>query len=375
VKALVVLPEPPLPEGTAAGRCAVGLLQGLREHGLDVSAVAARRWFAVPGKPPDDLHVTVVDIPAGEDPDASRSALRALRRPLGTIAEVPALAAAVRRLGTDADVVHLEQTETLWCAAGLGVPSVNHVHHLVREDRKIGAPWRDGFRGTVETVLAERRTPRLHSALVANSPFVAARLRQWGAREVVVAPLSLAPEHYEAAELNGPPVAGFIGTAAWPPTRAAAERLAQRVWPLVRRRVPEARLLVAGRGFSEDAALAGPGVEVLGAVPSAAAFMQGLSLLLHPIARGSGMKVKTLEAIASGVPVVTTERGAEGIEAEDGIVVAVEDEQLAVAAAAILRDEAERRERGAAARRAFLARYTPRRATEPLVDLYRRLVA
>jgi glycosyltransferase involved in cell wall biosynthesis len=376
VKALVVLPEPPLPEGTAAGRCAVGLLRGLREHGLDLSTVAARRWFAVPGEPPADLDVTVVDVPADEDPDSSRSVLQALRRPLGTIAEIPGLGATVRRLGADADVVHLEQTETLWCAYGLGLPSVNHVHHLLREDREIGPPWRAGFRGKVETVLAERRTPRLHSALVANSPFVADLLRQrYDARDVVVAPLCLSPEHYAVADPGGAPVAGFIGTAAWPPTRAAAERLVQRVWPLVRRRVPEARLLLAGRGFTDEPALAGPGVEVLGAVPSAASFMQGLSLLLHPIARGSGMKVKTLEAIASGVPVVTTERGAEGIEAEDGIVVAVEDEQLAVAAAAILRDEAERRERGAAARRAFLARYTPRRATEPLVDLYRRLVA
>jgi glycosyltransferase involved in cell wall biosynthesis len=372
---LVVLPEPPLLEGTAAGRCAVGLLRGLREHGVQVQAVGARRWFAVPGEPPDDLDVTVIDVPADQDPDARRSVLQALRRPLGTLNEVPAFAAAVQRLGAHADVVHLEQTETLWLGRGLGVPTVAHLHHLVREDGTIVPPWREGFRAAVETVLAERRAPRMHSVLVANSETVAERLRdRHGAGEVVVVPLTLAPERYDPAPLTGPPIVGFIGTAAWPPTLAAARRLVQRVWPLVRARVPKARLVVAGRAFAGVPGLSGAGVDVVGEVDSAAEFMRSLSVLLYPIERGSGMKVKTLEAIASGVPVVTTVSGAEGIRADAGVVVEAADERLAAAASAILSDEAERRERGAAARRAFLRRYSPAAATEPLAELYRRLV-
>jgi glycosyltransferase involved in cell wall biosynthesis len=85
------------------------------------------------------------------------------------------------------------------------------------------------------------------------------------------------------------------------------------------------------------------------------------------------MKVKTLEAMASGVPVVTTAAGAEGIEPSDGVIVHEQPERLAAAAAELLGDAQARRERGAAARADFVHRYSPRPATEPLVELYRRM--
>src|SRR5207237_3438487 len=116
-----------------------------------------------------------------------------------------------------------------------------------------------------------------------------------------------------------------------------------------------------------------PGVEVAGPVACAAAWFQEISLLLYPLARGSGMKVKVLESLASGVPIVTPPAGAEGIGAGRGVVVETEDEALAEAAARILADEAERRERGAAARAIFEELYSPAPATAPLVDLYRRI--
>ncbi len=187
---------------------------------------------------------------------------------------------------------------------------------------------------------------------------------------MALAPLTLDPAHYAPAPL-AEPVAGLIGTAAWPTTAAATERLVRDVWPLVVRAVPAARLRVAGRGM-ESLVSGAEGVEVVGEVPSAADFLSGLSVLLFPLDRGSGMKVKTLEAIATGVPVVTTRHGAEGIDAGDGVVVAETDAELARAAASVLADEAERRERGSAARRAFDERYAPLPATAPLVELYRR---
>ena len=186
-------------------------------------------------------------------------------------------------------------------------------------------------------------------------------------------PLCLDPEAYAQASLEGPPTAGIIGTASWLPTQAAVLRLVEHVWPLVRRAVPDARLLVAGRGMSE---LLGsvdvPGVSVVGEVPSAPAFLRGLSALLYPLERGSGMKVKVLESIACGLPVVTTPLGAEGI-AVDGVTIRTDDRSLAAAAVELLSDPAARRQQGAAARAAFLARYTPAVATEPLVGLYREL--
>ena len=373
MRVVVALTQPPLPEGGAAGRCALGLLRGLREHGLDVHAVAARQWFAVPGEPPADLGVEVVPV---EREPRLRAHLHRWRRPRGELGR-GAYAARIREAARDADVLHLEEVETTWSATGVGTPSVLHMHYLVRRDRAFGPPWAEQFRVVLEFELAERAALRRHRYLVASSPLVADRLRARVPRaEVVVAPLSLDPRYYPPAPLNGPPTAGLIGTGAWPPTEQAVRRLVGRIWPLVRRQVPDARLVVAGRGTASLKGLAPePGVELVGEVPSGPAFLRGLSLLLFPLERGSGMKVKVLESIASGLPVVTTPTGAEGIDAGGGIVVESDDEKLAAAAVEILGDEQGRRERGAAARAAFDRSYSPVPATEPLVELYARMAA
>jgi glycosyltransferase involved in cell wall biosynthesis len=373
MKVLVVLTQPPLPEGGAPGRCAVGLLRGLMAHGVEVSALAARQHFAAPGDPPSDLPVDVV--PVEPEPPGWGARLNRLRRPRGELGRGE-FGARVHEAAGRTDVLHLEETETAWCDESVATPSLVHVHFLMRRDRSPGRPWTSDFRLLVEHSLAERAAVRRHRRLVASSPVVAAELRAAAPRaEVVVAPLSLDPAYYEPAPLGGPPVAGIVGTAAWSPTAAAMVRLVQRVWPRVRRSCPSATLLLAGRGTSGLAGLeAAPGVEVVGEVPSAADFFRRISVLVYPLERGSGMKVKVLEAIASGVPVVTTPAGAEGIDAGDGIVIGTTDDELAAAAARLLSDAAERRERGAAAREAFLRRYAPEPATRPLVELYRRMV-
>lgn len=372
MKVLLVLTQPPLPEGGAPGRCAVGLIRGLVAHGVEVSALAARQHFAASGDPPSDLPVDVV--PVEPEPPGWVARLNRLRRPRGELGRGE-FGARVREAAARADVLHLEETETAWCDEGVATPSLVHIHFLMRRDRSLGRPWTSDFRLLVEHSLAERAAVRRHRRLAASSPAVAAELRAAAPRaEVVVAPLSLDPAYYEPASLDGPPVAGIVGTAAWPPTAEAMVRLVEGVWPRVRRSSPDARLVVAGRGTSRLPTLRPrPGVEIAGEIASAAEFLRGLSVLLYPLERGSGMKVKVLEAIASGVPVVTTHAGAEGIEGGDGVVVAESDGELAAAAARILADPAERRERGAAARRAFLERYAPEPATRPLVELYRRM--
>jgi glycosyltransferase involved in cell wall biosynthesis len=114
---------------------------------------------------------------------------------------------------------------------------------------------------------------------------------------------------------------------------------------------------------------------VAGEVPSATAFLAGLSALIYPVARGSGMKVKVLESIAIGLPVITTPAGAEGFERSDGIVVHDDDGALIESAVELLSDDRGRRDRGASALRTFAARYTPERAVEPLIALYRNMLS
>jgi len=369
MRALVVLTQPPLPEGGAPGKTAVGLLRGLREHGVDVRAIAARRGFSVAGEVPADLPVEIVDV---EPPGAWEARLGRVRRPLGELGR-GSFAARVREAAGDADVLHLEETETVWAGEGIALPSLVHVHFLARSDRDPGPPWRRQFREVLDASRAERAAARRRHYLVASSPLVADALRRASRAEVVLAPLSLDPALYRPAPLDGPPLAGLIGTARWGPTEQAMRTLVGEVWPRVARDAPEARLVVAGRATAELGLTPPAGVELAGEVQSARDLFRRLSLLLFPLARGSGMKVKTLEAMASGVPVVTTAAGAEGIEPSEGVVVHERPEQLAAAAVELLKDEQARRQRGAAARADFVRRYSPRPATEPLVELYRRM--
>ncbi len=372
MKALVVLTQPPLPEGGAPGKCAVALLRGLVAHGVEVRALAARQHFAVAGEPPADLPVEVVDVPP-EPPGWAARANR-WRHPRGELGR-GIFAERVREAARAVDVVHLEETETAWCDQGIATPSLVHMHFLVRRDRSFGPPWRGSFRDVLEFSAAERAAVRRHRHLVASSPLVLEALHRHAPdADLTLAPLALDPTHYDTAPLDGPPVVGLIGTASWPPTRAAILRLVTRVWPHIHRRVPDARLVIAGRGSERLPGLSQvPGVEIRGEVESAARFMRDLSVLLYPLERGSGVKVKVLESIAMGVPVVTTPEGAEGIDAGAGVTIEVDDAALAAATVTLLRDDEERRERGRIARSAFELRYTPKPATAPLLDLYQRV--
>lgn len=373
MKVLVVLTQPPLPDGGAPGKCAIGLIRGLMAQGVNIKALAARQQWSVPGEVPAELPVDVIDLPPRSLPGFRRQMAR-VRRPLGELARAD-FAAHVRHAALDADVIHLEQTETAWCDQGLTIPSAVHVHYLLRWDRSLGKPWTHGFRYGMESDLAERAAIKRHHYLIASSPLIAQEMkRRSPAAEVTLAPLSLDPTYYPAAALDEQ-AAGIIGTAAWPATASAMRRLVADIWPRVHQRNPDARLLIAGRGTHAIEDLEGAKVEFLGEVPSASAFIRQLSLLIYPATRGSGMKVKVLEALASGVPVVTTPIGAEGIVANEGVIVHERDQDLADAATRILGSERERKERGEAARRAFLDNYTPAVAVRPLIDLYERMLS
>jgi glycosyltransferase involved in cell wall biosynthesis len=372
MKVLVVLPQLPLPEGGANGRAFVGLLRGLQSHGVYVRALAARQWFAGAENPAADLPVRVIPVSPGER--GLRFQIDRWRRPRGYLARTE-FGEAVREEARDTDVLHLEEVATAWCDEGVATPALVHLHYRVLRDRSLGPPWRRRFRHVAEFALAERAAIRRHRYVVASSPVVADEIRAAAPRaKVVVAPLSIDAARYPRATLDGPPVAGILASGAWPPTVEALRRLVERVWPAVRRKMPEARLLVAGRGVADLRWLRDrPGVEIVGEVPTAGGFLSSLSLLIFPQDRGSGIKVKVLESIAVGLPVVTTPPGAEGILAGDGVVIETDDERLAEAAVRLLRDPSERRERGAAARAAFERQHAPGPATEPLVDLYQEM--
>ena len=133
------------------------------------------------------------------------------------------------------------------------------------------------------------------------------------------------------------PVLGFHGSFDARHNIDAARMLVTDVLPRVRASIPDARVLLVGRAPGpEIRRLAGPAVELRADVPDARAEIADAAIYVAPLVSGWGIKNKVLEAMAAARPVVTTSRGAAGIGAGPGVVVADESEALAAAVVDLL---------------------------------------
>jgi glycosyltransferase involved in cell wall biosynthesis len=111
------------------------------------------------------------------------------------------------------------------------------------------------------------------------------------------------------------PTVAFVATMGWAPNVDAALWLGREIWPLVVEEVPDAQLLLIGRGPTpEILALAGPGVEVTGTVAEVAPYLARARVVVAPLRAGGGTRLKIMEALDSGRPVVATSIGCEGLE-------------------------------------------------------------
>jgi polysaccharide biosynthesis protein PslH len=111
----------------------------------------------------------------------------------------------------------------------------------------------------------------------------------------------------------------FVGNMGYPPNVAAATTLANRILPLIQRRRPSTDLLIAGaRPNRSVRRLAGPQVEVTGWMDDIRTGYRRGRVLVAPLVIGAGQQNKILEAMAMGVPCVTTELVNNAIGAEPG---------------------------------------------------------
>ena len=158
-----------------------------------------------------------------------------------------------------------------------------------------------------------------------------------------VAPVGIETGAYPDRSGSGDPgTLVFLGSLDWRPNLEAVRWFLGNVWPRVRDEVPGARFLVAGSNPPEgfEASVDAEGVRFVGRVPDAREFLASGAGMVVPLLSGGGIRVKILEAMALGVPVVSTRLGACGIDAGDGeeILLADEPGRLADACAALLSD-------------------------------------
>ena len=179
------------------------------------------------------------------------------------------------------------------------------------------------------------------------------RFRSLGASLPAIAvPTGISVREYEPSTLPAGPDIFFIGALDWLPNQEGLIWFLEKVFPDLVKKVETLRFHVAGRNapgrFLKK--LRHPQIIYHGEVEDAREFMSDHRVMVAPLLTGSGIRIKILEAMALGRPVVTTRTGIQGIPAIQGRDVRVADDpvkfgahlQLLINSEEIAREQADR---------------------------------
>lgn len=387
LRVVLVMIEPPLPFGNAAARSYYVLLKGLVARGHKVTAFAAcsdprqidqaRDLFPAPAY---DLRPYL--FPAAAKSPADR--LRTLRAPFSYMFSAELRADLAATLAGGYDVLHLEQLWSAWLGLGHSDRALVSVHYLIGIDwqgvrPRLSRDWKTKVLGGY----AERRLVRGARFLRTCTPRLEAAVRRLNpGADVTTVPFPIDPALYPYVPDGRRPAAPnvtLIGSMDWLPTRSAAFRLLNRLWPEVKARVPSATLRVVGwhaRGALRDH-LDRPDVEILENVADARPYFESGGVMLYAPGRGSGIKVKVQEAMAYGLPVVCNREGVEGLGVTEGVEAAVSDHNdgLVERTVALLNDPGRQNRQRRAARSLVESHCGPGPTLDALERVYGRIVS
>jgi glycosyltransferase involved in cell wall biosynthesis len=243
---------------------------------------------------------------------------------------------------------------------------------LSRADSRAGAAagWR---LEQLKTYRLERRAVRAVTAVTVPTDDEAALFERWGARRVVVVPNGVDVR----AITHRPPAEGarivLVAFLRWRPNVEAALELAGRILPHVRAHVPEATLRLVGKDPPPEVLrLRGPAVEVTGGVDDVMPHLHSARVTVLALRAGGGTRLKALEALAAGVPVVATPFSVTGLGLSDGehVLLGRSPADLAEQTIRVLRDDALASRLSLAGRRLVEERYDWSRVAQPLLALH-----
>tara|TARA_R110002072_G_scaffold303115_1_gene494265 strand:- start:7910 stop:9094 length:1185 start_codon:yes stop_codon:yes gene_type:complete len=140
-----------------------------------------------------------------------------------------------------------------------------------------------------------------------------------------------------------------LGAMNWQPNIEAVQRLIK-LFPQIRRQSPTVNLHLAGACFPKDIENSRSNhIHIDGFVKDPKEFASNSGILVSPIISGSGVRIKILEMMSIGIPVVTTKLGAQGInhQENDCLLIADSDEEIITATTELINNESLRKKIGA----------------------------
>lgn len=376
-RTLVLAGESPLPPRS-----------GLRLRVLHLArelARSSRVELAVlgPAEPAPDEPFELRSIPH-RDGSRALTALQAWRAPY-VVAKQRSIAMAALASAPQWDTVQVEFPSLAPSARGARVPVVLDAHNVESDllgsvaDQAPSGPGRMRLRWEEKKMRRfERRVATDVAAVCTTSDADAAVFERWGAAEVVVVPNGV---DTGAIPHRRTPAGGarlvYVGHLGYEPNAAAARELAGEVLPLVRAEVPDANVRLVGRDGGRLSSLAGPHVELAGEVPDVLPELRAARAVVLPLRAGSGTRLKVLEAMAAGVPVVATPLAVAGIAVRDGehALLGATPHELAAQVVRVCRDDALAQRLAHDARALAERTYDWSIVGEPLRALHERLAA
>lgn len=306
MKILLTCPYPVWPANFGSGRRVVSLAQALSIAGHQVTVLSAQTDG--PCATPDLEHICWLGY---------RSTYRASH-----FINYAFWRAYQQALSTSPDLIWAAFPYQAWMllppVRARGIPVVYDAHNIEGERfAHLGRPFIARLVRYTEASLC-----RCANAILTVSPEDQALLWRCYHRRSLLLPNGINPQEFcpeppDAAllahyQLTGKKVVLYVGSYDYQPNLEALDLLAHRIWPKVAPQDPQARLLAVGRRPPEWARNV-PGVIVAGAVEDIVAHLRLAHVVVVPLLRGGGTRLKILEALACGQRVLSTPEGAQGI--------------------------------------------------------------
>ncbi|WP_413171762.1 glycosyltransferase family 4 protein [Anabaena azotica] len=338
LRIILLIPVPPLPMGDAAARWFYVLVKGLvaRGHNLTVFVVCNQleeidKVNHLFPKPDYDLRCYLIPkrLPG------IISKIETLKRPYSYIFSSELRKDLAAELAKPYDILHCEVIWSGWLGITHKERAVISIHYLFSLDGTFeNQPSLQMKLIKFFTYRAEQKLLKTFPRIITLSERLTQHIQTINPEaEIYTVPLGIDFSFYpfdKHKHINPQPIVGLIGSFNWTPSYTAAERLLTRLWPEIKRRIPDAKLQIVGR-YAKNALAKFTDIEDLEIhqdVPDTLPYFANMDVMLYAPISGSGMKVKVMEAFALGTPVVTTSDGVEGIPAEDGIHAGIsEDDQ------------------------------------------------
>ncbi|MBE1551600.1 hypothetical protein GGC64_005660 [Mycobacterium sp. OAS707] len=180
---------------------------------------------------------------------------------------------------------------------------------IARNHARTVDPISAAFNRAHARMWADRETAEVRHADVTSVASWADRDRLGGDAVWLPTPVS---DRFNTARRPTTPISrtcGMLANFDYPPNRDAYRRLVSEWLPLLAPNFD--RVVVAG--FGSETLPPSPHIDILGSVASVDSFYRNVDAVVAPIERGGGMKVKVVEAMMHGVPVIATEHSREGL--------------------------------------------------------------